>query len=171
MLDIFMYMYACIPRYCTHTYDIRTMFTIHACIICICVYSSTLIYISIIFYTLHTYIPILITHLYTLYYTHTWIILLYLHIHSLIILIHICIYIGTDYVNEAPEQYFEDMITTCQSIMTQLSSLKDSFLKSSAYLPINKANLHHLTDLTSIDAFRKQGQNYDSIIYCIHICI
>ena len=132
------------------------------------------------------HIRILIIYMYVhLSYTHmhhnVMCILLCVYITCYIILIHLLYtysHTGTDYVNEAPEQYFEDMITTCQSIMIQLSSLKDSFLKSSAYLPINKANLHHLTDLTSIDAFRKQGQSYNicyilftHMYVCMYVCM
>jgi hypothetical protein len=76
----------------------------------------------------------------------------------------------TPYEHENSQQHIECMLSMCESLLAQLTVVKDSFMRSSAYVPINRHNLH-LTEMNNeeIDAYRSVGAGACVYVYvCIH---
>ena len=64
----------------------------------------------------------------------------------------------TPYEHENSQQHIESILSMCDVLLKQLSIIKDTFMKSSAYVPINIHNLHLTTlDNDEIDAYRSVG--------------
>lgn len=65
---------------------------------------------------------------------------------------------GTEYQIENSEQPLDDIIILAENLMKELGSMKDAFMKASAYIPITRANMKYARmSESSIDAFRSVG--------------
>ena len=77
---------------------------------------------------------------------------------------------NTPYAYENSEQALDEMIIMCENMMKHFGSIRDSFLKSNAYVPMNRSNIHQVRvdDENFKSATRKYCCRYLSLFIVSH---